>query len=162
MGHEDRRMRRALGRLTALLIPLLALLTLAGYHHYLLRSGVEVILPISGYDPRDLLAGHYLTYRIDYGIEAICSDRPGRYPGYICLEPQGFYADNPPAECARLISGQCRHGQFDAGIERYFIPEAEAEALDQEIRTGNAKIRLSVNANGQTRVKGLILESRQP
>ena len=31
--------------------------------------GSEIILPISGFDPRDILSGHYLVYRIDYGIQ---------------------------------------------------------------------------------------------
>lgn len=29
-------------------------------------SGIEVRIPITGYDPRDLLSGHYIQYKIDW------------------------------------------------------------------------------------------------
>ena len=31
-----------------------------------MNSGIEVRLPIMGYDPRDLLSGHYIQYQIDW------------------------------------------------------------------------------------------------
>ena len=31
-----------------------------------INSGIEVRLPIMGYDPRDLLSGHYILYQIDW------------------------------------------------------------------------------------------------
>ena len=30
------------------------------------NSGVDIKLPVMGYDPRDLLSGHYIQYQIDW------------------------------------------------------------------------------------------------
>ena len=56
----------------ALLLPVLLLASVAGWKSWVVAAGNRVILPIQGFDPRDLLSGHYLIYTIDYGIEGLC------------------------------------------------------------------------------------------
>lgn len=85
--------KRAL--IIALIFPIFALAALTTYKKYVLSFGKEIVLPISGYDPRDLLSGHYLIYQIDYGVSGICSRNSGQQTGYVCLEPKMFSYSAP-------------------------------------------------------------------
>lgn len=143
----------------ALLFPIVALAALTAYKKYILSFGNEVVLPISGYDPRDLLSGHYLIYRIEYGVDGICSDRSGRRNGYVCLEPKMF-SYVPPAGCTKLIRGVCNHGRFEAGIEKYYVPEDKARNLEKQIRSKSASIVLSVTSSGRVQVKDLLVDGQ--
>lgn len=147
--------------IVSLALPIAVLLSLTAYKARIYHQGTEIVLPISGYDPRDLLAGHYITYRVDYGIEGLCSNHAhGR--GQVCISGSGnrFVADDDGGsgyDCARFIKGECRYGRFNAGIERYYIPESKAADLDARVRKGGAKIRLAVSPSGHAVVKDLIL-----
>ena len=148
------RTKRAL--VIALIFPILALVALTAYKRYVLSFGSEVILPISGYDPRDLLAGHYLIYRIDYGVAGICSGNSGQRTGYVCLEPKMF-SYSAPGGCSKLIRGVCKGGRFEAGIEKYYVPEYKAKHLEDEVRSETASIVLSITHGGQAQVKDLLV-----
>lgn len=49
----------------AVFLPILVLASVALEREFDLRNGKVLILPITGYDPRDLLSGHYLRFQID-------------------------------------------------------------------------------------------------
>jgi uncharacterized membrane-anchored protein len=150
--------KRAL--ILVLIIPILVLAGLTLYRSYVRSMGVEVILPISGYDPRDLLSGHYLIYRIEYGVEGICSGRTGQGTiGYVCLEPKMF-SSSPPMNCSKLIRGTCNDGRFEAGIEKYYVPEKEAKQLERQIQSKSASILLSITSTGQAQVKDLLVNGQ--
>ena len=72
-----------------------------------MNSGIEVKLPIRGYDPRDLLSGHYILYQIDW----------------------------ESADCKQFENGICPEDEFCVegrwGRQcRFYIPEEHARALD--------------------------------
>ncbi len=137
--------------------PIFALLVLTAYKGYVHSYGQEIILPITGYDPRDLLSGHYLIYEIDYGVAGICSTNTGKQAGYVCLEPRTF-SYSAPEDCGKLIRGECTDGRFEAGIERFYVPEARARELEELIRSKAASIVLSLPRSGQAQVKDLLLD----
>lgn len=143
----------------SLMFPILALAILTAYKKYVLSFGEEIILPISGYDPRDLLSGHYLIYRIDYGVDGICSASLDQQIGYVCLEPKMFSYSTPQG-CSKLIRGVCKSGQFEAGIEKYYVPEDKASDLEVQIRANKASIVLSVTHSGQAQVKDLLVNGQ--
>lgn len=140
-----------------LIFPIVALIILTGYKHYIISNGVEVTLPISGYDPRDLLSGHYLIYQVDYGVEGICSSKSLIQTGYVCLEPKMF-SYNFPQDCNKLITGICQYGgRFVAGIEKFYIPEGKAKFLEQQVLSKSASIVLSITSSGHAQVKDLLI-----
>lgn len=146
--------------LISLLLPILALATLTAYKRHVLNAGSEIILPISGYDPRDLLSGHYLIYRIDYGVNDICSGNTiGKQSGYVCLEPKMFSFDQPIA-CMKLIRGVCNYNRFEAGIEKYYVPEDKAKKLEERIMSKSASIVLSTTPYGDAQVKDLLINNK--
>jgi len=49
-----------------LLIPVICLFVWNCVLWYDKDSGTEIVVRITGYDPRDLLSGHYISYRIDW------------------------------------------------------------------------------------------------
>lgn len=149
--------KRAL--IIGLLIPILVLAALASYKKFLPSSGQEIILPISGYDPRDLLSGHYLIYQIDYGVSHVCSGNQGKQAGYICLEPKQF-SYILPTNCSKLIQGLCNFGRFEAGIEKFYIPEENAQILEEQVRNHGASISLSIAPNGKAQIKDLLVNGR--
>jgi uncharacterized membrane-anchored protein len=145
--------------ISVLLFPVLALAGITAYRAWVRSFGMEVTLPISGYDPRDLLSGHYLIYRIEYGVDGICPEMDQRRAGYVCLEPEKF-SYGEPADCNKLISGFCTNSRFEAGIEKFFIPENKARYLERQIQSKAASVVLSLTASGNTQVKDLLVDGK--
>jgi hypothetical protein len=46
--------------------PLLGLAALWGWTEVRSRQGTEWLVPVAGYDPRDLLRGHYVLFQYDW------------------------------------------------------------------------------------------------
>jgi uncharacterized membrane-anchored protein len=155
----DAMIRSKTGMMIALLFPILALLALTVYKRHILMSGQEVVLPISGYDPRDLLSGHYLTYKIEYGVNNLCLGATNRQQAYVCLSSKTFSLVRPE-KCQLFIRGICQHGEFSAGIEKYYIPENQAAYLEKEVLAKTASIIISVTSNGHVQVKDLLLNGQ--
>jgi uncharacterized membrane-anchored protein len=153
--------------IVALVLPMIALVGTAYLKNMQRASGTEVILPIEGFDPRDLLSGHYLTYNVAYGVGQVCESGDGGYASYsgkaaICLKPtQSFYpAESLPSDCTLLIRGECDAGRFNAGIERFYIPEEHAAVLDTKVRDKQGAIVLSVDTNGNAVLKDLLIDGK--
>lgn len=146
------------GVLLALIVPVIALALLVGYKKYTLSIGKEITLPIAAYDPRDLLSGHYLIYTINYGVKGVCKNTSygQKKFGYICLSTRNF-SYRSPSNCKLLVKGVCNGERFEAGVERYYIPEKEAKKLECLVRSNKASIVLSVLANGKAQVKDLLI-----
>ncbi len=158
--------RRQLRIILSLLFPIVLLGALVAHKQWVLQHGAEIHLPIEGFDPRDLLSGHYLTFRINYGIP-VCINNPENngsssrlqeYPAHVCLAPPGFaFGHTANTECSLFILGNCQGSNFRAGIERFYIPEEYARPLDTEVRNKKGEIILSVSASGTATIKGLLI-----
>lgn len=141
----------------ALAFPIAGLALLALAKSGVLAESREVTLPIAGFDPRDLLSGHYLTYRVDFGAEGPC--RPG--DSFVCVNPAAFHEQKPdPNSCPLFIRGDCRSGHFVAGIERFYVPEAYSIPLDAAVRGNRGKVVLAVAGDGTARARDLLIADR--
>lgn len=144
--------------LMALALPILGLTLLIGFKKYTLSFGTEYTFPISGYDPRDLLSGHYLTFTVDYGVNDLCDgDIKSSMKGYVCLEPKDF-SYYRPHRCTDFIIGRCRGRRFNSGIERFYIPEKEAKRLEELVQNKKASIVVSVSKGGKAQIKDLLID----
>ena len=142
------------------LLPVLALACFTLLKHQQIGAGKEVILPIEGYDPRDLLSGHYLIYQVQYGIKGLC-DKKGSYSNIVCLEPKFSQVGKVPNKhCQVFIRGNCRNHQFNAGIERFFVNEKKAKLLEQLIREKKAEVKVRVSSDGKAHVTHLQLDGK--
>ncbi len=59
--------------------------------------------------------------------------------------------------CDYYLKGTCQYSRFNAGIEKFFIPEERAEEMDRIVRQGKSKVRISVDTKGNAIVEDLIL-----
>ena len=104
----------------------------------------EVTLRIAGYDPRDLLSGHYIAYTIDWE-NTDCTQFAGNH----C----------PRDEFARSsIDG--RWGKY----HRFYIPEENAELLDSLFRQASENLVFEVvygyAPNFRPQIKRLLINGR--
>ncbi|MBF0368860.1 MAG: GDYXXLXY domain-containing protein [Magnetococcales bacterium] len=157
--------RSRIWAVTALLIPIMALSALAWQKHRLFTTGTEVTFAIQGFDPRDLLSGHYLIYRIDYQAEDPCQADNGQTehgsPVWLCIEPRAFHLYAPSRErCPLTIPGRCEKRRFKAGLERFYIPEEEARPLDRLVRNSRGSLIVSVTPRGGAVVKELLIDDQ--
>lgn len=149
--------------LLSLLFPILLLAGLTFRKQSVKSFGQTLVLPISGFDPRDLLSGHYLVYRIDYGFDVcrtLSSKKTKDKFVFVCPKEQRVESF-PPSSCQIAIRGTCFGSQFRAGVERYYVPEDEALRLEKLVQAGNASILLSVSKDGKAVVKDLLIEGRR-
>ena len=87
-----------------------------------LRSGQEVTVRIMGYDPRSLLSGHYIMYRIDW----------------------------TNTDCTQFDKGICPKDDFRKGLYqqqwgrtyRFYVSEKVAVALDNAVRNSANKAEI--------------------
>lgn len=113
---------------------------------------------IAGYDPRDLLYGHYLNFTYDWNFA-----KPGESTqcGYgrdccLCLKeamPGSILAplantmrcDAPErALCDSVITGGRRSYNPAFGGQKYFVPEKDGKALEKILRDGKHQTQMEI------------------
>lgn len=148
--------RKRMAVIVALTLPVLGIAGLI-VRGELAWRGSEWRFPIEGNDPRDLLRGHYLTYRILWG-----AIDEGSLDGKNCLclehadgeqRVRRLACHEALACAARLTSGDVEQ------LQRYYIPEAWAGALDRAVREGRGEIVVSV-VRGEASLRDLLVDGR--
>ena len=155
-------MRKTSEKIFALLmVPVVVWSAWTAFLAYERETGTVVVLKIKGYDPRDLIAGHYLRFEVDYGKDGLpeCGgdgkNRPARKEtAYLCLETKQITPEKPE-NCRVFIKGVCAWGRFRDGLNRYYIPENRAKELDAAVRKGGYGIEVSVRPDGAAFIKDL-------
>ncbi len=148
----------------ALGFPVVMLSIMTGYRAYNQNVGREIVLDITGYDPRDLLSGHYLTFRVNYPVDGVCKNELGQPLAseidntYVCLKPKQSFSTAEISDCDLYIKGSCKYGQFIAGIERFYVPEDKASALEVLVRDKKASISVNVTSDGKAFIKDLLID----
>lgn len=147
--------------IVALALPIIALALNAYLKSTQRDGGEEVVLPIEGFDPRDLLSGHYLLYRVDYAVEKGCGTQDEE--ASVCLRPmRSIYPQGSlPADCELFIRGRCdNNGDFLADIERFYIPEEYAQSLEDKVRDRKGELVLSVDRQGNVAIRNLLIDGK--
>lgn len=91
-----------------LAIPFCCLLGWVGVLSYQRTTGQEVKVAVMGYDPRDLLSGHYIQYQIDWD-KTDCS----QFENAVCPTQEFCHQARWGRQC------------------RFYVPEKNARALDR-------------------------------
>lgn len=156
-----------------LILPLLALGAIVTKNQLDIASSRSWRVKIVGYDPRDLLYGHYLNFRFDWELPAERGLCVAENDCCLCLDPQAG-TQSPRAslqdceaakKCVTHLSlparsgcqgGEpaCRKGAdgFDPeGGQRYYIPESAASQLNALLtgRRHDLSVDLHVATSGQ-------------
>lgn len=146
----------------------------------ILRSGTDVILLSEPIDPRDFLRGDYVTLSYDISnisADKIIGNRPeagDRADIYITLvkgadERWGFAGaswqartDLKPNEVqlrgrtpnyAYFASDNTHHVNY--GIERYYVPEGEGLAIEEQQRERKIDVVVAVSNDGNAQIRAL-------
>jgi hypothetical protein len=163
-------MREARWLQIAVLVPMLGLLVLVARAEVLLRSGASFRVAIEGYDPRDLLRGHFLQYRFRFNWqgESTCGPLSGGFPEgvdpscCVCLSSDvDSNAQARQVACDQV--GGCDGWLEGASISpplRYFVPERNASNLEDALRGREAALTVTCGPGGQPAIGELYLDGR--
>ena len=157
----------------------------------LLRTGREIVLPITPVDPRDLFRGDYVILAYPLSQIAAASLPPGtslknlreNRDVYVVIHPEPdqswkIVAVEPayPKTVAtddavlkgRVVNIWNRSDaaadewvQIHYGIERYFVPEGTGRALEERVQERAMQAIVAVGADGAAALKGLILDGKR-
>ena len=143
----------------ALALPVVVLAVMVVRAEVIIAAGRTYELLIEGYDPRDLLRGQYLRYRVKWNM--VGSTGGG---GDVCLV-QGAETVNPAVRMGGYAPGsdQCqaviRAGAVE-NLNQYFIPEDMGPPLERAIRDRRASLRVHVSGGGDVVIEDLLLDGR--
>ena len=113
----------------ALLLPFLIIFCWVMYYSNFVRNAKEVTLPILGYDPRNLLSGHYVDFRIDW----------------------------VNADCMQLNwNGRCPVNDF-SGVNRFYVPEKFAHRIERLLNSRSSVQIVFAYEEGKTPVAKTML-----
>lgn len=149
--------RRSLILGICLAIPLLAL----GYSwltsHREAQQGTYWDVPVGGYDPRDLLRGHYITFQYQWPFPS--EDGGAKYRASLCISGTSPQIDkiaqitpSDPINCAkgRFVDHANRSGDFGLDFGRLYV--AQTKAMNYESKLNDPKLqgmmRVRVDYNG--------------
>lgn len=151
-------------RTAALVLPLIGLATAWAISHQRGERGTDWEVPVQGYDPRDLLRGHYLVFQYDWPIEDEDAV-PG--PGMmLCLD-----GDAPNLTSVEVVPLQTRCPRplraapgdtLLAG--KLYIPQERAASLEKQLADPALRgiVTLRVRENGRYTPMGIRFEPRPP
>lgn len=156
-------MNPRLAALLALILPLAGLAALWATTERWHRQGTDWLVPVEGYDPRDLLRGHYIEFTYVWpgaaqgDLAARVGPQPPAFPFGACLRgtPPGLVrverleSAAARADCAQfLAAGEVNFaGAPDLPRRgRLYIPQAAAGGLERQLadpaRQGMVRLRL--------------------
>ncbi|MEO5365092.1 MAG: GDYXXLXY domain-containing protein [Magnetococcus sp. WYHC-3] len=150
-----------LTRWILLLLPLVLLAAQTLWLYARVAGGVAITLPVTGVDPRDLLSGHYLSFSIQWPLPTSpCPDHLEETALCVAGGPPRYREDDTAAAaCTLWVRGSCRGGQFHNGLERYYVPEAQAAKLERAIMDHRAAVVLSVQQDsGEALIRELLID----
>jgi uncharacterized membrane-anchored protein len=104
-------------------------------HEEVSRKGDRIKLPVEGYDPRDLLSGHYVRFQLTAVREAQALALPDAKEIAVCLErsSDGLYHVSRVHfvgdACRRFLIGSRGSTGIDFGIDRFYVDERIAKEV---------------------------------
>lgn len=156
----------------ALALPLLVIVLAIARAELFLRGAQQFSLPIQGYDPRDLLQGRYLQFRLaldrEHGLEreACGSDTQAccwcltHVPGQESARAELAMCTTARAQCSGALPLTAAERPF-----RFYVPEAQAPAMERAL--GEARLThqafavFAIDPSGEARVSELSLAGKR-
>lgn len=145
---------------TALLFPMVVLAANTWMYQQQRQAGETFKFPIEGFDPRDMLSGHYLFYKVDYGIASEYGCPTSDIAAALCLRPEKrvYPTDERPSTCEVYVQGECdASAVFTAGLDRFYIPQEYAMRLETAIAQKKGEIEVSIDKRGNAAILDLLI-----
>lgn len=148
---------------TALLFPIVVLAANTWMYQQQREAGETFKFPIQGFDPRDMLSGHYLFYEVDYGVLSENGCPASDITAVLCLRPEKrvYPADERPSTCEVYMQGECdASAVFTAGLDRFYIPQEYAAKLEADIAQKKGEIEVSIDKRGNAALLDLLIDGK--
>jgi len=172
--------RIIVGAAAAFLFQALSLGVMVAMHGYALRWGETLILRVTPADPRHLLLGHYLrlefsistadpkiaaeaglaTEQVVYAALRKAEDGVWEVAGlHPAMQP---FSPERPVLRARLVrvgvNDRGRRDRLYYGIERYYLDERAAKAMDERLTAGGIQVEVAVSrSTGQAAIRRILV-----
>lgn len=147
----------------AVTLPIVLLVFMVGRAEWQLAHSDTWFFAIRGYDPRDLLRGHYMQFRLsiapDETLEACsvgdpsccyCLEDRDRTEAYVILAT----CETAMASCDDYVQTRPLHA-----LDRFYIPEEGRVEMETKLRdaalAGRAHLSVAVDETGQPMIDGL-------
>lgn len=122
--------------LAAIAFPLAGLALLWGWSDWRSRQGTAWEVPVEGYDPRDLLRGHYVMYRYRWpGLTTNADSLGFGFGAGLCLDGTAPRIARVRVDmtgtCANRIRAEQGTGSLAGG--RYYVPQTAARGIERRL-----------------------------
>lgn len=131
-------MKRA-AALATLALPLIGLAGLWAWTDRWTREGTDWEVPVQGYDPRDLLRGHYIQFQYDWPGETVTDDSRW-WLGAFCIEGKAPVIERIVVRedadgCAHFAKPELGSVYSSEGLRRgrLYVPQTSAGELEQKL-----------------------------
>lgn len=129
-----------------------------------LRGGPRIEVAIEGVDPRDLLRGRYMIFRVktqhaDLGRMDACVLKAGDGRHSLYLEDQELLP-RPPSS---VTSSDCEYwidSEFARQMHRVYVQADRASDLERALLDGRASVRLALIGGNSARVVELLIDGK--
>ncbi|WP_435416694.1 GDYXXLXY domain-containing protein [Parerythrobacter aurantius] len=125
--------------LAALALPLAGLAGLWAWTESWTREGTDWEVPVQGYDPRDLLRGHYIQFEYDWPGETV-TDENRWFLGAFCIEGKAptierIVVRDDVGGCAHFAKAEPASIYGGEGLRRgrLYVPQTRAGELEQKL-----------------------------
>lgn len=149
------------------MIPFVLLCLLIVRAEYHVAMGAQWDFAITGYDPRDLLRGHYLRFRLVYDWQKPKNECSGELGCSYCLTNVGNQAPKVKivsTHLAQHCDGFMQYDDLQEPLNRFYIPEMQAKLAEDLLRQARidetAYLRLSIDKNGAPRIVDLLIDGQ--
>jgi len=153
--------------LTAVSIPFILLCLLIVRAEYHLSSAEQWSIKITGYDPVDLLRGHYLRFNLAYDWDEPVHECDSVVACCLCLTSTDNNIPKVNKMSCDVATNQCDAfiaPEYESSLNRFYIAETDgkrAEELLREARINEtAFISLVINKSGVPMIRDLLIGGR--
>lgn len=153
--------------LMAVALPFIVLCLLVVRAEYNIRTGEQWNFEITGYDPRDLLRGHYLRFNLKYNWQDNKNNCNSRQDCCLCLTKNlSPYPDVHKTACdtARQLCDGYMLMDKESILNRFYIPEDSAQTAERLLRDARSQqqayLSVSINKKGQPAIIDLFINDQ--
>lgn len=154
----------------ALALPVLGFLGSVAFAESRLHGAPEVELAISGFDPRDLVRGHYLQYRVDFQAhESLTQDEKPTWDGDLyrasgaCLTSTTVGKSSILAYEGATPPHACQKGfpiEHLRAPHRIYVEQTRASELERAVLAGRASVRVALLSESHVLTRELLIDGQ--
>ena len=150
--------------LISVAMPFVVLCLLIVRAEYHIRSGEQWSFDLQGYDPRDLLRGHYLRLNVSYDMESGKNSCTPAEECCLCLTKTEARVPKVYEASCSVAKTQCDGFMLSSHqntLRRYYVPEADARRAEKILADASAErtafLNVSINGKGEPAITDLII-----